>query len=146
MDIQLWQLGALIALLAKYYPDVNLDEHVRKGVQIAKQLNLEEDLGRKGQGEYSFVTGQRTVDSAGTPVQLSITSIPIKAGTKLTMIAKPGNAGTIYFANSEANCITGRYFDGLSAGLAHSISALDAQDIWLDASDSGDGVSFYVEF
>jgi hypothetical protein len=93
----------------------------------------------------TFKTGQKTVTTAGTPVQLSSVSVPVKAGTKLTVIAKPGNTGVIYFANSEAECVAGTYFDGLSAGLAHSFGVQDVQDIWIDASVNGEGVSWYCE-
>ena len=93
----------------------------------------------------TFVTGQKNVTQAGIPEQLSATSIPVKDGKKLTMIAKPGNTGVIYFANTQALCVAGTYFDGLAAGLAHSFGVQDAQNIWIDASVSGEGVSFYIE-
>jgi len=92
-----------------------------------------------------FKTGQQIVAAAGVPVQLSATSVAVKAGTKLTVIAKPSNAGTIYFANTQALCIAGIYFNGLLPGLAHSFAVQDAQNVWLDASNSGDGVSWYCE-
>jgi hypothetical protein len=93
----------------------------------------------------TFVTGEQVVASAGTPVQLATSSVPVLAGNKLTVIAKPGNTGVIYFANTQALCVAGTYFDALAAGLAHSFLVQDAQDIWIDASVSGEGVSYYVE-
>lgn len=93
----------------------------------------------------TFVTGQQTVDTAGTPVQLSSISVPVKPGTRVTVLSKPGNAGVIYFANSEANCVAGTYLDGLSPGLACAVAASDVKDIWIDAENDGDGASFYCE-
>ena len=92
-----------------------------------------------------FKTGQKSVVTTGQPVCLAATSILVPAGSKLTVIAKPGNTGIIYFANTQALCIAGTYFDALSAGLAHSFNVQDVQNIWIDASVSGEGVSWYVE-
>ena len=93
----------------------------------------------------AFLTGQQSVPNPGTPVQLSSSSKPVKAGLKLTMIAKPENTGAIYFANTQAQCVAGTYFDGLLAGLAHSFGVQDAMDIWIDADIAGEGVSYYIE-
>ena len=92
-----------------------------------------------------FTTLQTVVPTAGTPVPLVTGDVPVGAGKKLTMIAKPGNTGVIYFANTEAQCVVGTRFDGLAAGLAHSFLIQNANEIWIDASVSGEGVSFYVE-
>lgn len=92
-----------------------------------------------------FRTGQQTVTSAGNPVQLSTDPVPVKPGSKLTMIAKPGNSGVIYFAAIATECVPGTYFDGLLPGMAHSFAVTDAMDIWIDGSHDGDGVSFYAE-
>lgn len=93
----------------------------------------------------TFLTGQRTVAAAGTPVQLSTTSIPVRAGTRVTVISKPGNTGAIYFAASQALCVAGTYFDGLNPGLAASIAVTDVNQIWIDAANNNDGASYYVE-
>jgi hypothetical protein len=92
-----------------------------------------------------FTTLQTVVPTAGTPVRLVSGDVPVPAGRKLTMIAKPGNTGVIYFANTQAECVAGTRFDGLAAGLAHSFLVQNANEIWIDASVSGEGVSFYVE-
>jgi hypothetical protein len=92
-----------------------------------------------------FKTGQKTVATAGTPVQLSSSSVSVKAGTKLTVIAKPGNTGVIYFANTQGQCVAGTYFDALSPGLAHSFGVQDVENVWIDAAVNGEGVSWYCE-
>jgi hypothetical protein len=92
-----------------------------------------------------FKTGQKNVTTAGTPECLSPVSVLVKAGTKLTVIAKPPNTGYIYFANTQAECTAGVYFESLMPGLAHSFAVQDAQNIWIDASVSGEGVSWYCE-
>lgn len=93
----------------------------------------------------SFVTGQQSVAVAGTPTQLSVASVPVKPGTRITVLSKPGNAGVVYFANSAANCVTGTYFDGLNPGLAAAISEPDVSNIWIDVANDGDGASWYAE-
>lgn len=93
----------------------------------------------------TFKTGQKTVTSAGTPVQLSTVSVAVPAGKKVTVIAKPDNTGTIYFANTQALCVAGTYFNGLAAGLAHSFEVNNVNQIWIDASVNGEGVSWYCE-
>ena len=92
-----------------------------------------------------FKTGQQTVDTAGLPVCLSAVSVPVKAGTKLTVIAKPTNTGYIYFANTQAECVAGSYFESLMPGLAHSFAVQDTQNVWIDSLISGEGVSWYCE-
>jgi len=93
----------------------------------------------------TFVTGQQTVASAGPPVRLSLTSVPVRSGTRVTVISKPGNTGAIYFANSLANCVAGIYFDGLDVGLAAQIAIDDVMNIWIDAANDTDGASWYAE-
>lgn len=89
--------------------------------------------------------GQDDVTTAGTPVQLRDLAIP--DGYPVTIVAKPGNAGTIYLGCSEAEIRdTIKRFDGLSAGLAHSLRIKNLKEIWVDASDSGDGISWSVEY
>ena len=92
-----------------------------------------------------FKVGQKNVAAAGTPECLSAGSVLVKPGTKLTVIAKPTNTGYIYFANTQALCAAGVRFESLMPGLAHSFFVQDVQNIWIDASVSGEGVSWYCE-
>ncbi len=89
--------------------------------------------------------GQQDVTTAGTPVQLR--DLPIPDGYPVTIVAKPGNNGTIYLGVTEAEITdTLKRFDGLSAGLAHSLRVTNLKEIWVDASDDGDGISWSVEY
>jgi len=92
----------------------------------------------------TFATGQRDVATAGEPEQLD--DLPIPDGFKLTVIARTGNGGVIYFGKSKGDCANNkRRFDGLFAGLAHSFGVKNASAVWVDAEVSGEGVSWSVE-
>lgn len=92
----------------------------------------------------ALTTGQKDVTTAGTAVQLPDVTVP--DGCQLTIIAKPGNTGYIYFGNSKANAESStNRFDSLSAGLAVSLKVTNANLVWIDASVSGEGVSWIVE-
>jgi hypothetical protein len=89
--------------------------------------------------------GQKIVTTAGTPVQLPDLEIP--DGYAVTVIAKTGNSGYIYLGKSQADCANSVLrFDGLSAGLAHSLKVKNLKEIWVDANVDGEGVSWSVEY
>ncbi len=84
--------------------------------------------------------GTVTVATAGTPVQLSATSV-IVAG--LTIRAEAGNAGTILLGDSEVSTEPGAR---LNAGDVIDISGpnirgieeeFDLSDMWIDATANG---------
>ena len=92
----------------------------------------------------TIATGQKDVATAGTPEQLD--DLPIPAGFKLTVIAKTANTGFIYLGKNKGECANNkRRFDGLGAGLAVSLRVKNASAVWVDASVTGDGVSWIVE-
>ena len=93
----------------------------------------------------SFITGQRTVTTAGEAVQLITASIPISDGFALTVIAKPANTGYIYIGRTKGDAEGASKFDGLSAGLAHSLKVKNVNSAWVNSSVNGEGVSWYVE-
>ena len=93
----------------------------------------------------TFITGEKTVTTAGEAVQLTTSSIPIPNGFQLTIIAKPGNTGTIYIGNREEEAEGGSKFDGLSPGLAASLRITNVNLVWVNGDTDGDGVSWYVE-
>jgi len=92
----------------------------------------------------TFATGQKDVPTAGEPEQLD--DLAIADGFKLTVIARTGNTGYIYFGKSKEECANNkRRFDGLIAGLAHSFAVKNASAVWVDASVDNEGVSWIVE-
>lgn len=91
----------------------------------------------------SFTHGQKDVAAAGTAEQLPSCSVPDDC--QVTVIAKPGNTGIIYLGKSKEAAEGPDRFDGLSAGLAHSMRITNANLVWVDASVGGEGVSYIVE-
>lgn len=92
----------------------------------------------------AFATGQKDVATAGEPEQLDDLIIP--DGFKLTVIAKPGNTGYIYLGKNKGEVGNNkRRFDGLEAGVAHSLRVKNASTVWVDSSVDGEGVSWIVE-
>lgn len=92
----------------------------------------------------TFQTGQKDVTTAGEPEQLD--DWPIPDGFKLTVIARTGNTGYIYLGKSKGECANNKQrFDGLEAGVAHSLRVQNANAVWVDASVDGEGVSWIVE-
>lgn len=123
----------------------NTEEDRVRGLSPYDFKRLSQELGIQG-NKSSFATGQATVTTHGTAVQLSGSSVPVPDGFGLTVIAKPGNSGTIYLGNSKANAENDTIrFDGLSAGLAVSLKVTDVNLVWVDSSDDGEGVSWIVE-
>lgn len=100
----------------------------------------------------AYYTGIQTVTTAGTRVQLTAASpTPPAACISLTVQAKSSNTGTIYVGGSNVNASTkigvalvngatpaaAAYFSPSSTTALYSTAA-----IWLDATVSGDGVSY----
>jgi len=147
MNVNLAILGMLVATYYRHnIPPVEAVEDLQKGVALVYELIDLERRRREGTGQYPFRTGNLDISPTGTAVQLSKSSIPIPFGVRLTVLAKPGNRGVIYFGYSKDSCENSDLrFDGLDAGLAHSFDIPNVQDVWFDAETSGDGVSWYVE-
>jgi len=140
-------LGAVIALLKVKSLSIKPVALIQEGLRTARLLNIEDDLMKQGRGKpKTFRTGNRDNVTAGTALRLTEENIAVPEGARVTMIAKPGNSGVIYFANSKEECEdSDKRFDGLDAGLAHSFNTGDVRDIWFDAATSGEGISWYVE-
>lgn len=84
--------------------------------------------------------------AGGAGAGSTVASVTIPDSFYVTIVAKPGNTGTIYLGKTKADCesATGR-FDGLAAGLAHALRINNANLVWVDASVNGEGVSWSVE-
>lgn len=97
----------------------------------------------------AYYSGIQTVTTSGTAVQLSSASpVPPTSCIALTIAAKTSNTGTIYIGGtnvSAANKI-GVYINSSFPSAYFAPSSTTAlyspQSIWLDATISGDGVSY----
>lgn len=88
-------------------------------------------------------TGQDTVTTAGTPVQLNGgTSLSVPDGATVSVTALPNNAGNIYVGDDTVDSDTG---DVLTADSSLSIPVTDVANIWIDADNAGEGVSWITE-
>lgn len=87
--------------------------------------------------------GQETVGTAGTSVQLnSGNTITTASGGELTIRANTGNAGDVFVGDSDVSSTNG--FE-LGAGETVTLSVADVSDIYVDAANNGDGISWIVE-
>jgi hypothetical protein len=88
--------------------------------------------------------GQVPVPSAGDAQQLP--DIVVPDGCQVTIIAKTGNTGIVYLGRSKLEAEDPlQRFDGLIAGLAHSLKVENANLVWVDVDNNGEGVSWSVE-
>lgn len=81
-------------------------------------------------------SGQQTVTTVGTRVQLSTTSTSILS---VTVKALEGNTGTIYVGGSNVSSSNGYE---LSSSEPVSLDVDNLTDVYIDASVAGEGVSF----
>lgn len=88
-------------------------------------------------------TFQKTVATAGTPVQLD--DVEVAAEQTILIKAKTGNAGIITIGNSSDTADSGNsdYFS-LAAGEAIEVDGQNTNEVWIDATENGDGVEVAV--
>ena len=82
----------------------------------------------------AFSHAHKTVTTAGSAVQLSTATI-----LSITIKALAGNTGFIYVGGSGVSSSNGFELD---AGDSVTLAIDEADEIWLDSSVSGEGVSF----
>lgn len=89
----------------------------------------------------ALAEGSKDVAVAGTPEELVAVSTPC---SWVVITARRGNGGQIAYGGSNAVDATVGSEVGavLAAGQSVSIPVADLQDIWIDASVGGEGVSF----
>ena len=83
-----------------------------------------------------FTTGQKTVATAGTAVQL-ISSV--KTVHAVVVKALPGNTGKVC-VGPKGTTYAGNNGYVLEAGVAISFPIADLSKVWIDAQTNGDGV------
>lgn len=96
-----------------------------------------------------YTSGTLTVVTSGTAVQLSTASpVPPASCISLTIAAKTSNTGTIYIGGSNVSAANkiGVYinssFPAAYYGPSSTTALYDPQSIYIDATVSGDGVSY----
>lgn len=168
-DIDTTPVGGLVALFSDptgYYQPAPLDEFGRgvkvaayaldgSGLSIASATTTPgasdrgyvarlggstNAIGRVGHDITGIVSGRKVVTTAGTRVTLVSSSTPCK---KIDIVAETDNTGVIVVGGS--GCIAAlstREGVPLSAGQPYSLEIDDAQDVYLDSTVSGDGVTF----
>lgn len=96
------------------------------------------------QGNWPDIeTGQDTVTTAGTAVQLNGgTSLPIPDGASVAVRANSDNTGPVYVGDSTVDAATG--FEK-TPGDGVAVNVTDVNAIWIDADNAGDGVTWLVE-
>lgn len=94
------------------------------------------------------LTDQRAVTAAGTPEQV-YEGPPLEVPV-VNIRAKTGNAGDIYITNNTLRASASTEGDILAPGESIKYSAkelgidcfLDLSEFWIDAANSGDGISY----
>lgn len=90
-------------------------------------------------GNSTYADGSKNVTTAGTRVQLSNSSVPCK---KVYIQALTGNGGVIYVGGSTIAAGRGT---ALFATSSIELTVSDLNLVYLDASVSGEGVSYSYE-
>lgn len=86
---------------------------------------------------------QKTVTTPGTAEQLPSMDVP--AGYKLVVEALPTNAGNIFLGNSQANAESTSKRVTKKPDTHISLQVDNANKVWVDAANAGEGVQFFVE-
>lgn len=95
-----------------------------------------------------LITDQRAVTAAGTPEQI-YEGPPLEV-VVVNIRAKQGNAGDIYITNNTLRASASTEGDILAPGesIQYKVKELgidcflDLSDIWIDAANSGDAISY----
>ena len=92
----------------------------------------------------ALMTGQKNVTTAGTGEQLPDVWIP--DGFKVVLMAKPANTGYIYLGASKVGVEdSSSRFGRLEAGDSITLQITTLKLVWIDASVSGEGITYIVE-
>lgn len=91
----------------------------------------------------AITTFQKTVTTAGTPVQLP--DNPVEDSQTIVVKAKSANTGSICVGNSSANALQSATLHfKLAAGAGISLKVDNANRIWIDTTINGEGVECVI--
>jgi hypothetical protein len=88
----------------------------------------------------TLTSDEKLVTTAGTAEPLVANSLPAASGI-VQVVALLANTGVVYVGGDTVDAATGY---PLSQGDTLAIPIGDAEDVWLDAANDGDGVRFLV--
>ena len=91
----------------------------------------------------TFITFQKDVAAAGIAEQLPDVDVP--DGYNLVVKAKAGNAGNIYIGNSKENAEDHTVTFSLAAKGSVTLAVINANVVWIDADNNGEGIEGIVE-
>jgi len=93
----------------------------------------------------SIKSFQQNVTASGTPEQL--TAYPIPDGVTVVVKAKTANTGTITIGGTSDEALnTGTSYFPLLSGQSVGYQVSNTDDIWIDATVTGEGVDITTEF
>lgn len=112
-----------------------------KGGKNCLDVNVLSNVGSTG----GFITLQKVVTTAGTPVQLS-SDAAVSLGVKVTIKAKSANTKAIYIGYSSATALhTNTSYFKLESNENIELSVSNLNLIWLDSEVNGEGVEVIYE-
>lgn len=88
-------------------------------------------------------SGQTTVATAGTAVQLSSTNVPDMSGVYIKALST--NTGSVYIGNDGADDVTSSNGYELEAGESIFINESLLSKIYVDAANNGDKVAYLIQ-
>ena len=91
----------------------------------------------------TFITLQKDVAAAGIAEQLPDVQVP--DGYDLVVKAKVGNEGNIYVGNSKENAEDHTVTFSLAAKESVTLAVINANVVWIDADNNGEGIEGIVE-
>lgn len=106
-------------------------------------LNLLRRLTNSAENYPTVATGQDTVSSPGTAEPLNGgTALALPAGASISITALPDNTGNVYVGNDGVDSTNG---DVLTADTSVALRVTDASNVYIDADNAGEGVSWITE-
>ena len=91
----------------------------------------------------SFITGQKTITTAGIAEQLLSQAVP--NGFTAAVAAKETNTGLVYIGNSKANAENHAVALPLSSGRVITLKITNLNLIWVDAAVNAEGIDYILE-
>lgn len=99
--------------------------------------------------DLPILTDQRAVTASGTPEKLQETAKTENKVIAVRIRAKTGNAGDVYITNERNRDSASTEGDIIAPGELYIIDVstilgayIDLNKLWIDAANSGDGVSY----